>query len=92
MSKDIKINKGLDIKLVGAAEQNTSKAVLSNVYAITLNDFVIIILFVGQNIIEFKPDGFSEKNDGKLVLGRTSKKYGLNVIRFVYLLLYLTEY
>lgn len=39
MSKDIKINKGLDIKLVGAAEQNTSKAVLSNVYAITLNDF-----------------------------------------------------
>ncbi len=39
MSKDIKITKGLDIKLVGAAEQNTSKAVLSNVYAINLNDF-----------------------------------------------------
>ncbi|WP_373518829.1 Na(+)-translocating NADH-quinone reductase subunit A [Pricia sp.] len=39
MSKDIKINKGLDIQLVGAAEQNTSKAVLSNVYAINLNDF-----------------------------------------------------
>ncbi|MGB6151225.1 MAG: Na(+)-translocating NADH-quinone reductase subunit A [Pricia sp.] len=39
MSKDIKITKGMDIKLVGAAEQNTSKAVLSNVYAINLNDF-----------------------------------------------------
>ncbi|SDE05387.1 Na+-transporting NADH:ubiquinone oxidoreductase subunit A [Pricia antarctica] len=39
MSKDIKITKGLDINLVGAAEQNTSKAVLSNVYAINLNDF-----------------------------------------------------
>ena len=39
MSKDIKINKGLDIKLVGAAEQTTSKAVLSNVYAIDLDDF-----------------------------------------------------
>ncbi|MDT7829694.1 Na(+)-translocating NADH-quinone reductase subunit A [Pricia sp. S334] len=39
MSKDIKINKGLDIKLVGAAEQTTSKAVLSNVYAINLDDF-----------------------------------------------------
>ncbi len=39
MSKDIKITKGLDIKLVGAAEQTTSKAVLSNVYAINLNDF-----------------------------------------------------
>ncbi len=39
MSKDIKITKGLDIKLVGAAEQTTTKAVLSNVYAINLNDF-----------------------------------------------------
>ncbi|HEA20709.1 hypothetical protein LCGC14_0784860 [marine sediment metagenome] len=39
MSKDIKITKGMDIKLVGAAEQNTSKAALSNVYAINLSDF-----------------------------------------------------
>lgn len=39
MSKDIKITKGLDIKLVGVAEQTTTKAVLSNVYAIHLNDF-----------------------------------------------------
>ncbi|MUH37982.1 Na(+)-translocating NADH-quinone reductase subunit A [Zobellia amurskyensis] len=39
MSKDIRIKKGLNINLVGAAEQTTSKAVLSNVYAIRLNDF-----------------------------------------------------
>lgn len=39
MSKDIRIKKGLNIKLVGAAEQTTSKAVLSNIYAINLNDF-----------------------------------------------------
>lgn len=39
MSKDIRIKKGLDINLVGAAEQTTSKAVLSNVYAIQLSDF-----------------------------------------------------
>jgi len=39
MSKDIRIKKGLNINLVGAAEQNTSKAVLSNVYAINLLDF-----------------------------------------------------
>ncbi|WP_396633632.1 Na(+)-translocating NADH-quinone reductase subunit A [Maribacter sp. R86514] len=39
MSKDIRIKKGLDIKLVGTAEQTTSKAVLSNVYAIQLSDF-----------------------------------------------------
>ena len=43
MSKDIRIKKGLDIKLVGTAEQTTSKAVLSNVYAINLEDFHGII-------------------------------------------------
>jgi Na+-transporting NADH:ubiquinone oxidoreductase subunit A len=39
MSKDIRIKKGLNINLVGAAEHTTSKAVLSNVYAINLLDF-----------------------------------------------------
>lgn len=39
MSKDIRIKKGLNINLVGAAEQTISKAVLSNVYAIQLSDF-----------------------------------------------------
>lgn len=39
MSKDIRIKKGLNINLVGTAEQTTSKAVLSNVYAINLQDF-----------------------------------------------------
>ncbi len=39
MSKDIRIKKGLNINLVGAAEQTTSKAVLSNVYAINLSEF-----------------------------------------------------
>ena len=39
MSKDIRIKKGLNINLVGEAEQTTSKAVLSNVYAINLEDF-----------------------------------------------------
>jgi len=39
MSKDIRIRKGLNINLVGAAEQTTSKAVLSNVHTINLEDF-----------------------------------------------------
>jgi len=39
MSTDIRIKKGLNIKLVGAAEHTTTKAVLSNVYAINLDDF-----------------------------------------------------
>ncbi len=39
MSKDIQIKKGLNINLVGAAELETAKAVLSNVYTLNLNDF-----------------------------------------------------
>ncbi len=39
MSKDIRIKKGLNIKLVGEAEPTTSKAVASNIYAINLDDF-----------------------------------------------------
>ncbi|MDP5229291.1 MAG: Na(+)-translocating NADH-quinone reductase subunit A [Cellulophaga sp.] len=39
MSKDIKIKKGLNINLVGAAEKDTSKASLSNVYVVNLQDF-----------------------------------------------------
>ncbi len=39
MSKDIRIKKGLDINLVGVAEPTTSKAALSNVYALNLRDF-----------------------------------------------------
>jgi len=39
MSKDIRIKKGLNIKLVGAAEKNISKASLSNDYVINLQDF-----------------------------------------------------
>ncbi|PIF00332.1 MAG: NADH:ubiquinone reductase (Na(+)-transporting) subunit A [Maribacter sp.] len=39
MPKDIRIRKGLNINLIGAAEETTAKAVLSNVYAINLGDF-----------------------------------------------------
>ncbi|WP_103071703.1 Na(+)-translocating NADH-quinone reductase subunit A [Aquimarina sediminis] len=39
MSKDIRIRKGLDIKLVGKAEKVTANATKSNVYAIKPDDF-----------------------------------------------------
>ena len=39
MSKDIRIKKGLDIKLVGNAEKNTTKVSLSSVYALQPKDF-----------------------------------------------------
>ncbi|QWX84276.1 Na(+)-translocating NADH-quinone reductase subunit A [Cellulophaga sp. HaHaR_3_176] len=39
MSKDIRIKKGLNINLVGAAELATSKAPSSNVYVINIQDF-----------------------------------------------------
>ncbi|QLG44340.1 Na(+)-translocating NADH-quinone reductase subunit A [Costertonia aggregata] len=39
MPKDIRIKKGLNINLVGEADKTTSKAALSNVYALKLDDF-----------------------------------------------------
>ena len=39
MSKDIRIKKGLDIKLVGEAEKTTTKLPLSSVYAVKPEDF-----------------------------------------------------
>jgi Na+-transporting NADH:ubiquinone oxidoreductase subunit A len=39
MSKDIRIKKGFNIKLVGEAEKQTAQAIPSNVYAIQLSDF-----------------------------------------------------
>ncbi|EAQ40697.1 Na(+)-translocating NADH-quinone reductase subunit A [Polaribacter sp. MED152] len=39
MSKDIRIKKGLDIKLVGIAEKTTTNSSLSSVYAIKPEDF-----------------------------------------------------
>jgi len=39
MSKDIRIKKGLDIKLIGTAEKNTTNSSLSSVYAVQPEDF-----------------------------------------------------
>ncbi|MBU2922909.1 Na(+)-translocating NADH-quinone reductase subunit A [Winogradskyella psychrotolerans] len=43
MSKDIKIKKGLDIKLIGEAEKATENAIISNFYSIRPEDFHSII-------------------------------------------------
>ena len=43
MSKDIRIKKGLDIKLIGEAEQATETAIISNFYSIRPEDFHSII-------------------------------------------------
>ncbi|WP_179321272.1 Na(+)-translocating NADH-quinone reductase subunit A [Winogradskyella helgolandensis] len=43
MSKDIKIKKGLDIKLIGEAEQTVENAIVSNFYSIKPEDFHSII-------------------------------------------------
>ena len=39
MSKDIRIKKGLDIKLVGEAEKTTTDIPLSSMYAVKPEDF-----------------------------------------------------
>jgi len=43
MSNDIKIKKGLDIKLKGAAEKATENAIISNFYSVRPEDFHSVI-------------------------------------------------
>ena len=43
MSKDIRIKKGLDIKLIGEAEKTTENAIISNFYSVRPEDFHSII-------------------------------------------------
>lgn len=68
MSKDIRIKKGLNINLIGAAEHETSKAVLSNVYAINLHDFhgVVPKLLVkqGAEVKAGEPLFFDKNQEG----------------------------
>jgi Na+-transporting NADH:ubiquinone oxidoreductase subunit A len=54
MSKDIKISKGLDIKLVGQAELTTETAILSNFYVVRPEDFHLVtpklVVKVGEKV------------------------------------------
>lgn len=67
MSKDIKISKGLDIKLEGSAEKITEKAVLSNYYTIRPEDFhgVIpkMILKEGAKVKAGEPVYYDKANE-----------------------------
>ena len=70
MSKDIRIKKGLNINLVGAAEQTTSPAVSSNVYAINLDDFHGItpkmMVKVGDEVKAGEPIFFNKNREDML--------------------------
>ncbi|MBR9855510.1 MAG: Na(+)-translocating NADH-quinone reductase subunit A [Algicola sp.] len=67
MSKDIRIRKGLNINLVGAAEQTISKAVTSNVYALNLDDFHGItpkmLVKQGEDIKAGEPLFYNKNNE-----------------------------
>ena len=67
MSKDIRIKKGLDIKLNGAADKQLAKAIKSNTYAINPDDFhgVIpkIVAKVGTEVKAGSPLFYSKTND-----------------------------
>ncbi len=67
MSKDIRIKKGLDINLQGAAEKQLAQAIKSNTYAINPDDFhgVIpkIIAKVGTEVKAGSPLFYSKSND-----------------------------
>ncbi len=76
MSKDIRIKKGLNINLVGAAEQTISKAVLSNVYAINLEDFHGItpkmLLKVGSEVKAGEALFYNKNNENMLFVSPVS--------------------
>ncbi|MHA7863811.1 Na(+)-translocating NADH-quinone reductase subunit A [Flagellimonas marinaquae] len=67
MSKDIRIKKGLNINLVGAAEQTISNAVASNVYALNLDDFHGItpkmLIKEGEEIKAGEPIFYNKNNE-----------------------------
>ncbi len=67
MSKDIRIKKGLDIKLVGEAEKTTDKAIPSNVYGIRLSDFHAItpkmLVKEGAKFKAGEPIFFNKENE-----------------------------
>ncbi len=70
MSKDIRIRKGLDIKLVGEAEKKTVNATKSNVYAIKPDDFHGIVPKViakqGSEVKAGEPLFYSKSNEKML--------------------------
>ena len=76
MSTDIRIKKGLNINLIGAAEQTTSKAVLSNVYALNLDDFHGItpkmLLKEGDEVKAGEPLFFNKNNEQMLFVSPVS--------------------
>ena len=76
MSKDIRIKKGLNINLVGAAEKTLSKAVSSNVYALNLDDFHGItpkmLVKQGAEIKAGEPIFFSKSNEKMLFVSPVS--------------------
>lgn len=67
MSKDIRIKKGLDIKLKGAAEKTSEQAVLSNFYTLKPEDFhsVIpkLISKVGAKVKAGEPVFYDKSNE-----------------------------
>jgi len=54
MSNDIRIKKGLDIKLKGAAEKVLDRAILSNVYTLRPEDFHGVIPKMLVKVGEFQ--------------------------------------
>ena len=76
MSKDVRIRKGLNINLIGAAEQTTSPAVNSNVYAINLDDFHGIIpkmlVKEGAEIKAGEPIFFNKNKENMLFVSPVS--------------------
>ncbi|AUC86100.1 NADH:ubiquinone reductase (Na(+)-transporting) subunit A [Polaribacter sp. ALD11] len=84
MSKDIRIKKGLDIKLVGVAEKNTTKSSQSSVYAVKPEDFHgIIPKLIAKEGTEVKAGEalFHSKSDARILFPSPVSGKVVEVIR-----------
>ena len=84
MSKDIRIKKGLDIKLVGEAEKNTTNISLSSVYAVKPEDFHgIVPKLVAKEGAEVKAGDtlFYSKSDERILFPSPVSGKVVEVIR-----------
>ncbi len=76
MSNDIRIKKGLDIKLIGEAERSIEQAVPSNIYAIKLSDFHSItpkmLLKVDEKVTAGQALFYNKENEAMLFVSPVS--------------------
>ena len=56
-----------------------------------MKDFVIVVLFIGQQVVEFQGDGLAQLYDGKLIFRGPLENNRFDILRWLHLLHHLTK-